>query len=115
MDNWIVTVVCAVLGSSALTSIVQALISALRKRLSKKSSVEDHLEAIDAKINKLDQKSDAQYLSLLRLTVMSDEMPITERLIAGREYVRRGGNGDVKQFVHALEAQCQKGYAHEAD
>ena len=32
----------------------------------------------------------------LRLTIMSEEMPIEERLKAGEEYVNRGGNGAVK-------------------
>ena len=47
-----------------------------------------------------------QYLAILRLTIMSEEMPMAERLIAGQKYVTLGGNGDVKKFLHQLEAQC---------
>ena len=39
-----------------------------------------------------------QYLSILRLTVMSTDMPISERIIAGQQYIDLGGNGDVKKF-----------------
>ena len=40
---------------------------------------------------------------------MSDEMPMSERLIAGKKYVNRGGNGDVKKALHKLEEQCEAG------
>ncbi len=30
-------------------------------------------------------------------------LPMSERLIAGREYISRGGNGDVKAAFEALE------------
>jgi hypothetical protein len=48
-----------------------------------------------AKIEEHDQK---QYLGLLRLTIMSESMPISERIIAGKEYIDAGGNGDIKKF-----------------
>ena len=44
---------------------------------------------------------------------MSEEMPMSERLIAGKKYVNRGGNGDVKKALHKLEEQCEAG-RHEA-
>ena len=40
------------------------------------------------------------YLSSLRLTVMSNEMPLGERIIAGQSYIDEGGNGDVKKFIN---------------
>lgn len=40
------------------------------------------------------------YLSNLRLTVMSSEMPLGERIIAGQTYIDEGGNGDVKNFIN---------------
>ena len=78
----IVTLVCAVLGSSALTAVVNAVVGA--------------------------EHQDEQYLAILRLTIMSEEMPMAERLIAGQKYVKLGGNGDVKKFLHQLEAQCER-------
>ena len=43
-----------------------------------------------------------QYLSILRLTIMCPEMPISERIIAGDKYDKRGGNGDVKKYYKKL-------------
>lgn len=101
------TIVVAVLGSSALTAIVQAIINTITKRQQKKTGVVAHLSEIDRKIDKMAKKQDSQYLSVLRLTIMSEEMPMSERLIAGREYVQHGGNGDVKMFLHELEVKCE--------
>lgn len=43
-----------------------------------------------------------QSLAILRLTVMSSDMPISERIVAGDKYVRKGGNGDVKHYYEQL-------------
>ena len=92
----IVTLVCAVLGSSALTAVVNAVVGAIQKKRGKATKQEEHLGEIDKK----------PYLAILRLTIMSEEMPMAERLIAGEKYKKMGGNGDVKKFLHQLEAQC---------
>lgn len=49
-------------------------------------------------LKKLVDHDSEQYLSILRLTVMSNEMPISERVIAGRKYIDAGGNGAVKKY-----------------
>ena len=54
------------------------------------------------KVDKLVEHDEEQYLSILRLTIMSEEMPISERIIAGDKYVRRGGNGDVKKYFQKM-------------
>lgn len=53
-------------------------------------------------VDKLVEHDEEQYLGMLRLTVMSPEMPISERLIAGKKYVKKGGNGDVKKYYQKL-------------
>lgn len=42
------------------------------------------------------------YLTNLRLTIMSEEMPLGERIIAGQKYIDAGGNGDVKKYVNEV-------------
>ena len=53
-------------------------------------------------VDKLVEHDHEQYLGILRLTVMSEGMPISERIIAGDKYVKEGGNGEVKQYYHNL-------------
>lgn len=43
-----------------------------------------------------------QYIAILRLTIMSPDMPISERIIAGRKYIKLGGNGYVKKYYKRL-------------
>lgn len=59
-------------------------------------------EKLEAKVDKLVEHDEDQYLSILRLTIMSEEMPISERIIAGDKYVKKGGNGDVKRYYQKM-------------
>ena len=97
-----------VLGSSALTAVVNAVVGAIQKKRGKATTQEAHLAEIDKKLGKMQEHQDEQYLAILRLTIMSEEMPMAERLIAGEKYKKMGGNGDVKKFLHQLEAQCER-------
>lgn len=50
-------------------------------------------------LTELKTHSHENYMSLLRLTIMSNEMPIGERIVAGHKYLKEGGNGEVKSFL----------------
>lgn len=54
--------------------------------------------SVGRRLEKIEEHSREQYLSILRLTVMSEEMPVSERIIAGKKYIELGGNGDIKTF-----------------
>lgn len=43
--------------------------------------------------------SKENYLAILRLTIMSPNMPIGERIASGMKYLELGGNGDVKKYL----------------
>lgn len=53
---------------------------------------------LDKRLVKIEEHDNKQYLGILRLTIMSENMPISERIIAGKEYIDRDGNGDIKKF-----------------
>lgn len=57
---------------------------------------------LQEKVDKLVEHDEDQYLSILRLTIMSNDMPISERIIAGDKYVKKGGNGDVKKYYQQM-------------
>ena len=48
------------------------------------------------------------YLSIKRLTIMSHEMPLSERIAAGEKYIKYGGNGEVKHKYEELLSQLPK-------
>ena len=59
-------------------------------------------KSIAKRLDKIEEHNKKQYLNILRLTIMSEEMPISERIIAGKEYIEHGGNGDIKEFYKAF-------------
>lgn len=56
------------------------------------------LDGIKEDIKELKDHSRENYLGIKRLTVMSHDMPIGERIVAGHDYIKAGGNGDVKKY-----------------
>lgn len=66
------------------------------------------LRTIGDRIERLEMYSHNDYMRELRLTIMSDELPIEERLEAGEKYIKEGGNGPVKVKYHMLQEEYQK-------
>lgn len=54
------------------------------------------------KVNTLVEHDEDQYLSILRLIIVEENMPISERIIAGDKYIKKGGNGDVKKYYQQM-------------
>ena len=52
-----------------------------------------------AKISKLEEHSRENHLTCLRLTIINEEMPIGERIVAGKRYLEEGGNGEIKNYL----------------
>lgn len=59
-------------------------------------------KSIVKRLDRIERHDEKQYLSILRLTIMSKEMPVSERIIAGKEYIDKGGNGEVKKFYQGF-------------
>lgn len=100
-DGVIIAIITS--ATSLLLALVNAVIAWIQRRAQKKNDTKVRLDNIEKKLDKLTTHNELQYMSLLRLTVMDSDMPVSERLIAGREYLDRGGNGDVKKFYEGLE------------
>ncbi len=98
-------VIVAIISSvtAVALALVNIVVAAVQNHKSKKSGTEQRIENIEKKVDKLTEHNELQYMALLRLTVMDSDMPVSERLIAGKEYLTRGGNGDVKKFYEGLE------------
>lgn len=63
-------------------------------------SVKSEMASIRQEVAKNREHDKEQYLAILRLTVMAEEMPVSERIIAGKKYIDEGGNGDVSKFYY---------------
>lgn len=92
-EDWIALI--GIVLAFAGTCITAA--ASVRKSI---NAMTQKLAEIDARGRKNSEHIKEQYLGVLRLTVMSEEMPISERIIAGKKYIDEGGNGDVKKFYY---------------
>lgn len=65
-------------------------------------------KGLEAKVDKLIENDKDQYLSILRLTIFEENLPISERIIAGDKYLKKGGNGDTKKYYEKMLAEHTK-------
>lgn len=59
-------------------------------------------------VKKLKEHTLQNYMSTLRLTIISEEMPVEERLNAGEKYISLGGNGAIKCRYQQLQKEYLK-------
>lgn len=62
------------------------------------AKLKQEVSELGKEVRKNREHDKEQYLAILRLTVMSEEMPTAERIVAGKKYIAEGGNGAVKEF-----------------
>lgn len=84
----------------ALISLAGVIITVVvgNKKTEKSIKENTSLDELKADIKELKEHSRENYLGIKRLTVMSHDMPIGERIVAGHDYIKAGGNGDVKHY-----------------
>ena len=49
-------------------------------------------------IDELKKHQRENYMQTLRLVIMSEEIPLEERIKAGDDYIKEGGNGAIRHF-----------------
>ena len=62
----------------------------------------------DMKLAPIKKELEKNSLNTMKNTICNDNIPITERLIVGKEYIDKGGNGAVKVYVHKLEEEYER-------
>ena len=73
---------------------------ALRMRKYIKNTMKDEIEPLKEELHK-------NSLNTMKNTICNENIPITERLEVGKEYIEKGGNGAVKCLLHDLEDQYE--------
>lgn len=74
---------------------------ALRMRKYIKTTMKDEIDPLK---KELKQNS----LNTMKNTICNEMIPLSERVIVGKEYIDKGGNGAVKILVHTLEEKYEK-------
>jgi hypothetical protein len=91
-----IDLIIKIAGAITATGVILGVVIKLWKAANRLKSTADSLSKT---LNDLKEHSDENYMSLLRLTIMSNEMPIGERINAGYKYLNKGGNGEVKKYL----------------
>lgn len=58
---------------------------------------------VEKKIDRFENNLKKNTLSTLRLVIINEKMPLSERINAGKEYTDLGGNGEVHALYSALQ------------
>lgn len=100
----IVATVATLIGTclTAWASIRKASIDSRAQVAKVEMKMDAKFSDLERKVDKNSEHNTEQFLGIQRLTVMNSEMPISERLIAGKKYIDAGGNGDVKKYYEHL-------------
>ena len=68
--------------------------------------IEQH-EETKQKIAKLQEELDKNSLNTMKNTICNENIPTSERLLVGKEYLDKGGNGAVKVLLHKLAEEYE--------
>ena len=88
--------------------VVGGVVSALTIITATSIKVYKFIRKCEKWIEETNEHSLDNYLSIKRLTIMSHEMPLSERIAAGEKYIKAGGNGEVKHKYEELLLQLPK-------
>lgn len=100
-------IVTVVLQWGAVATAITAICVLTSRAIKFFKSIYTFIHNLEVDNKKLLRRSDEQYKAILRLTITADHMPMSERLLAGKEYVEElNGNGEVKALYKELKRQC---------
>lgn len=88
--------------------LVASLLTALGVILATFIKVYKFIRKCEKWIEQTNEHSLDNYLSIKRLTIMSQEMPLSERIAAGEKYIKYGGNGEIKHKYEELVSLLPK-------
>ena len=71
-------------------------------------SVFDRLDSIDNNMKEVNRRLAKVEVDDLKLIIMSEDIPIEERLEAGERYISLGGNGAIKIHCKILKEEYEK-------
>ena len=92
----------SILSWGALAGALAAIIALIAKIVKVVKTAKSYFSDLKDNVNTLLDHDKTQYMAILRLTVMSENIPLSERIAAGKEYLANDGNGDVKHYYETV-------------
>lgn len=107
--EWLLIIAGAVGAVSTIIAFVKKIVVKVKKCV-------DFFESLQEQIDTIEKHCRENYMRELQIIIMSEEMPLGERLKAGEEYVNGGGNGEVKaKYRVLLQRYEEKEREHETE
>ena len=72
-----------------------------------KARIDQHKETND-KFESITNELNKNSLNTMKNTICNENIPLSERIEVGKEYIEKGGNGAVKIYYHKLEEEYEK-------
>lgn len=94
----------SIIEIAALIAAITSIVTAIWKIYKLASKISKRVEEFEKGLK-------TNTLSTLRLVIINDDMPLQERINAGEEYVKLGGNG----AIHAMYDQLVENYKKEVN
>lgn len=93
--DWIIKIAAV---ASIIFGVVRTLDGIKKDVKETKEYVMNNIKNVED-IPAIKEHCEENYMTGLRLTIMSDNMPLGERIAAGIKYLDADGNGEVKKFL----------------
>ena len=87
-----------ILTLGGIAGAIAAISALIVKTVKGVKKVIEYFKGLRESVDQLLDHDKEQYKQILKLTVVSDNMPLSERISAAKKYMALGGNGDIKAY-----------------
>ena len=91
-------IVKTILLFGGIAGAITAIITLGVKLFGVVKKVKQYFKDLKESVDTLLENDKDQRMAILKLTVMQENMPLSERISAARKYLDLGGNGDIKAY-----------------
>lgn len=88
--------------------LIGSIISALTVIITFMMKIYKFFNSIEKKYDQMNETLKKNTLYILKIAILSEELPLVDRIHAGETYVAMGGNGMVKKKLDRLITEYEK-------
>ena len=82
--------------------IVASVLTALTAITAFLFKIYNFFRKLEIKYDEMNELLKSNTIHLLKIAVLDDKLPLTDRLHAGEQYIKMGGNGTIKRIYEKL-------------
>ena len=82
--------------------VVASVVTALTAITAFLFKIYNFFRKLEIKYDEMNELLKSNTIHLLKIAVLDDKLPLTDRLHAGEQYIKMGGNGTIKRIYEKL-------------